>query len=377
MSIYSLNKNGVKKLEAYEYSKKGRSEATLQALIAENPEIILDLPGLELTNSEICLVCREYNTSRGAIDILMITDQGEIIIIETKLFKNPESTRTVVAQSIDYVKAFCSETVDTILDKLSGKRPIKDSFTDKAQKDERFINLLTQNIDKGNFKVIILGDFINPNILGMVESIQAAPHLAFTIYLVELNSAIYSEDEIIVSPKIVANTLEVERSVISIEFSKGTDKPIIDSQIPLKDGKGSKPKLSWQQYIEGLSDKTVAQVIDDFKQKWVREVDNSISMGQSGFSLGINNYDGNKRKAIQFIYGHWVDVISEKFRRSNDIPDKIYNEYKEEFKKIPRLYDKYIIGNKVVVEFEDITTEELNIILNAGLKLAKRIKETQ
>jgi len=377
MASYHLKGDSATKLEDYEYYIKGRNEASLQKSIANNPEIIINLPELELTDSEICLVCREYSTSRGPIDLLIITDRGEVVIVETKLIKNSESTRTVVAQAIDYVKAFSAETVDGLLDNISRKNPIKNTISEKIKNDERFMTLLAQNIERGNFRVIILGDVINPNILGMVESIQSAPHLAYTIYLVELNGAVYGEDEIIITPKIVANTLEIERSVIKIEITSGKAEYNIESEAPSKESKGAKPKLSWEQYIGNVANKGFINIIEDFKKRWISEINDKdgISMGQVGFSAGLKY--GAKRKAIQFVYDRRVEIVSEKFKKSNNISEAFYHEYKEDIKKSPEIYDKYLIANKVEVMFDAIDAGTLKIILDASLNLARKMKDAQ
>jgi len=376
MASYILKNNEAKKLEDYEYNIKGRTEAALQNVIAKNAEIITDLTELGLIDSDICLVCREYSTSRGAIDILIITEYAEIVIIETKLLKNPESTRTVVAQSIDYVKAFSLETVDEFLKKISGKNTLKNTLSEKIKNDERFMALLAQNIEKANFSVVILGDVINPNILGMVESIQSAPHLAFTIYLVELNASIYGEQEVMITPKIVANTLEIERSVIKIEFLSGQKKPNIDSETPPKHGKGSKPTLTWDQYLNNVSNKGFAKSIEEFKDKWISEISDCINMGAVGFSLGID-LGKNKKIPVILVYHTWVDLCSEKRQKEYNISEKFYNEYKESLKKSPKIYDEYLIANKVKVPFNDIDVLELKIIFEATMKMAKKIKDVQ
>jgi len=124
MASYRLNVTSIsaEKLKDYTYHSGERDESSLQGLVAGNPFIITDLSELELTDSEILLVCREYPTPRGNIDILIVTKDADIVIIETKLIRNPESTRSVVAQAIDYVKAFSNETIDLFWDKISKKR---------------------------------------------------------------------------------------------------------------------------------------------------------------------------------------------------------------------------------------------------------------
>ena len=121
MNAYIIDEKTCKatELNRYDFRSEGIGLNSLQSTIANNPEIILDLPELELQNEGNIIVCREYTTNSGPIDILMITSNADIIIIETKLLRNPESHRTVVAQAIDYAKAFYNEKMDELINKIS------------------------------------------------------------------------------------------------------------------------------------------------------------------------------------------------------------------------------------------------------------------
>ena len=46
----------------------------------------------------------EIETSSGYIDNLYVSPAGAITIVETKLWRNPQKHRTVLAQIIDYAK---------------------------------------------------------------------------------------------------------------------------------------------------------------------------------------------------------------------------------------------------------------------------------
>ncbi|MBK7447808.1 MAG: hypothetical protein IPJ45_17645 [Ignavibacteria bacterium] len=47
------------------------------------------------------VVAREFRTDSGSIDALAIDKDGDLYVIETKLFRNSDK-RTVVAQALDY-----------------------------------------------------------------------------------------------------------------------------------------------------------------------------------------------------------------------------------------------------------------------------------
>jgi len=63
--------------------------------------------------------------------------------------------------------------------------------------DDKYASLIQQNIKTGNFKVAIVGDSIHPDVLGMIESIQSAPHLSFSIFLIELSTHVLDDTQLI------------------------------------------------------------------------------------------------------------------------------------------------------------------------------------
>lgn len=370
--MYRLNKDNRKidRLDEFQFLSEGAHKTSPQKILADNPEIIFELSELELLASDVFLSLREYNTSRGFIDLLMIGSNAEIILVETKLLRNPESTRQVVAQIIDYVKAFSEESLDDLIRKIQ-----KDyrGEADKLKNDINFASLVSENIRTGNFKVLIVGDRIHPHVLGMVESIHSAPHLAFTIYLINLNSYQLSEEEILIDPSIVSSTVEIERSVIKIEIEPENIDYRIQSETPQKEGKGRKPILSWNEYIENLTEPEFRPLIKTFRDCWLSEIDDSINMGQVGFSAGLEF--GDKRIPIQFVYDNRIPIISERHRKAYDIPKRLYDDYLKELSNSPYLYDKFIASGKVEVSFDDIDKETLSMMLNAAIGLARDYKE--
>ena len=76
--------------------KEAMSEKFIQQLVFENPDC-LPISEIDDAYSPLIPVCMELNTPVGPLDILMITPNGKLVIIETKLCRNPEARRKVVA----------------------------------------------------------------------------------------------------------------------------------------------------------------------------------------------------------------------------------------------------------------------------------------
>lgn len=75
------------------------AETELQEALKRNPEVI---PVADLDLGEVAVVGKETGVPVGAIDLLLVDADGEVIIVETKLASNPELRRQVVAQVLDY-----------------------------------------------------------------------------------------------------------------------------------------------------------------------------------------------------------------------------------------------------------------------------------
>ncbi len=74
-------------------------EDYLQRFVADNPD---SLPIEDIKeNVRLMVIGREFDTPSGPIDILAVDDDGDIYIIETKLYKNADK-RLVLAQVLDY-----------------------------------------------------------------------------------------------------------------------------------------------------------------------------------------------------------------------------------------------------------------------------------
>lgn len=363
MSIFV--KKGEKLVEASAYSFDKETE--LQELLFKYPEIIMSIPELEMDGEEIAVKYREYSTSRGPIDVLYLTKNANIILIETKLIKNAESIRTVVAQIVDYIKALTIDGCENIQNKNCKNVQVLDDFTF----DDKFIYLLRKNFSTGNICGIIIGDDIHPNLLGLIDSIQSAPHLAFNISLAKIETYL-DESQLLITAKIVENTKEVERSVIKITFENNIHEPKIESETPSKDGKGTKPRLSWEEYINNVDTK-YQKLIEKYKQEWIKNFGETINMGTVGFTAGV--IIGEKRLAPLWVYDNKIELITERGRLKMGISDNTYLVYKKELEKTPEVYDKYLISGKQMVNFNDISIESLENIFIASIKYGNEIQK--
>ena len=310
-------------LQKFYFNTEGSETISPQVLISQNPQIVMDIPEIEAQSDGKYLVAREFSTSRGSIDILIINANADLVLIETKLLNNPESHRTVVAQAIDYAKAFYELKAMDVIDRFKKNKSVDEATLTNLTKDEVWVASLEKNIVSGNFQVLILGDRIHPNVLGMVASIQSAPHMAFTINLVEIDPFIGENGALFLCPRVVSKTVEVERSVIRIEIDHEKKTHSIESETPEKEGKGSRPILTSQQFLDIVSEPTFIDAIEKFWKEW-KEIGGDIRFGVAGFSAGL--MIGDKRVAPFFTYYNRIPVLSEKWRSNYNISDDLFIE---------------------------------------------------
>ena len=93
--IVSKNGKNAVKLDKISFGLEDR----LQQYIYDNPESI---PLYDIKEDiRLLILAREFGTESGTIDAVGIDQDGQLYLVETKLYKNLDK-RTVVAQVLDY-----------------------------------------------------------------------------------------------------------------------------------------------------------------------------------------------------------------------------------------------------------------------------------
>ncbi|MGJ3627281.1 hypothetical protein AB5I41_10625 [Sphingomonas sp. MMS24-JH45] len=80
-----------------------KSEAWLQAWSAIS--CLLSVESIEPGIGAPVAVAMEVPCAHGFIDNILLTAEGSIIVVEVKLWSNPQARREVIAQALDYVAA--------------------------------------------------------------------------------------------------------------------------------------------------------------------------------------------------------------------------------------------------------------------------------
>jgi RecB family endonuclease NucS len=83
---------------------EARREATLRDMIADHPSM-LPIHDLDPSYGRLVTVTRELAIPGvGFVDVLLIDEHGRLVVVECKLWRNPQARREVVGQILDYAR---------------------------------------------------------------------------------------------------------------------------------------------------------------------------------------------------------------------------------------------------------------------------------
>jgi len=228
--IISKEGENAKRIEKSEI----KQEEILQKYIHENPEA---LPVYEIKNDiKLLIIAREFPTNSGPIDALGIDEDGEIYIIETKLYKNPDK-RKVVAQVLDYGAAlwaggdfsgFYREANRQIHDRfdLDLEEKLSDFFGVEEDGASNIIDIVQANLNDGKFRFVILMDALHDRLKDLIVFMNQ--NTRFDIYAVEMEFYKYDDFEITI-PKLFGSEVKKDTSVISDRGEIWDEKKFFDS----------------------------------------------------------------------------------------------------------------------------------------------------
>jgi len=211
------------------------TESWLQNLLVEHPDM---LPVDEIASgfSPLVPAGTEIGCVSGSIDNLFISPSGGITVVETKLWRNPEARREVVAQIVDYAQALSTWTYEDLSGAVRAAvahdatdwslyEHVQQSVSVQGQArptEDAFVDQVARCLDEGRFLLLIVGDGIRRDAEAMVRFLQRAPQLHFTLALIEV--AVYelpNGDRLLV-PRTTARTEAISRAVVQVETRQGT-----------------------------------------------------------------------------------------------------------------------------------------------------------
>jgi hypothetical protein len=216
---------------------KDKNEAWLRDTLFNNPEII---PTDEIDSAFGPLVplCTELRTDAGPIDAVFINEHGRLTIVECKLWKNPQARREVVTQTLDYVSVLVSwsyadlqRQVSAALDRRGSNIPFevvrKCTGTRLGERD--FVDAVSRSLQEGRFLVLIAGDGIREGVQSLTDLVNRSATKAFSFGLIEVALYRFGNHQLLVQPRVLAETKIIERRMTIVNLDGGTRPVVIEN----------------------------------------------------------------------------------------------------------------------------------------------------
>jgi hypothetical protein len=245
------------------------TEAFIQELVHRHPSC-LPIAEIDPLFAGPIAICRELSTPAGPIDNFLLTPAGLPVLVECKLWRNPEGRREVVGQILDYSKELTKWSASDLQREASRRlgrqgNVLLDLVREAGHDIDEvaFNDALTFNLRRGRFLLLIVGDGIREGVEAIAEYLQAHAGLHFTLGLVELPIYAMADGARIVVPRVLAKTVMITRNVVAVpdgmmveenddndDYTPGI--PISPERLAARAQRREVRHQFWTEFLEGI-----------------------------------------------------------------------------------------------------------------------------
>jgi hypothetical protein len=306
----------VRKLDRLPQSHQEFDERYLQELLVEYPEL---LPIDKLRGDAGSLLCigREVPVGHsGSVDNLYLSTGGYPVIVETKLWRNPQARREVLSQVLEYTKELVEkdfEWFESVWQEFSKKRDLEperliaklDEIGEEELDEVAFVDRVNRALKGGDILSLIVGDGIETRLQQLVSHLcEDSAHLRYSLALIEL--ACYStgdeqyQQDLFVVPRIIHDVQPVERAYVRIELAQELEqKATIKSAVKETErGKGyTRINLSEDDFLKNLDEAVgvaVRERVEDFYGRLTTDLDLEPEFKAAALMLKMPHPSGEK-----------------------------------------------------------------------------------
>ena len=286
----------VQSLERLEKVHKTFDERFLQELLVGHPEL---LPVNELRDDVGGLLCigREVAVGSGVIDNLYLSTAGYPVIVETKLWRNPQARREVLSQTLDYIKEVVQKDFEWFAQQwkffneqrgeagsLLGRL---NELADEEIDESFFVDRVNRALLRGDVLAMIVGDGIETRLQELVAHLcKDSAHLRYSLALVELACYKFDKqdaDGLMVVPRIVQQVEPVQRAYVRVDFADGLEKQLTVTPVVVPEAvevKPSRGNLNEEDFLKAIEESAgrncrdqIAQFYNDLAQSFHLELE--------------------------------------------------------------------------------------------------------
>ncbi|MDP2859174.1 MAG: hypothetical protein Q8P50_14515 [Bacillota bacterium] len=354
-------------------------EAWLQSLIHDNPEL---LPCSEIDSDfgRLVPLGREIPVASGAIDLLFATPNGRLCLVETKLWRNPEAHRTVLAQVMDYAKDLArmeyedlSARVRQSLRRLGNNadgiyHAVRSAAPGNELDEVAFEEAMRRTLRTGDFLLLIAGDRIRPEVAMLADVLRSAPQLEFRVGLVELRVYRLTDSDwpLLIVPDVVGRTHEITRGVVRIRYEHEKPEVTVAPDVTTTTPGRTDLETFLKSVPAGMEDAYRLHL-----DKWISTgPPYLVYWGSSGFSLRL--LAGARYQTVFDAYPGYVSVFKREWMDRWNAQAEAFQRYRDRVSGIGAFVAILSTGKRYV-RHEDLTPEELQTALAATSELADEL----
>ena len=220
----SLEESRGQRLERIPFQEAGFSEAQLQEWLFNHPEA-LPMRQLDPSFGPVARLCQELPVGDNYLDLAYVNETGRLMLVECKLWRNPQSRREVIGQILDYAADIVKWDYEQLSNAISSASGRSSSSMYEVALEEfpsldeaTFVDDVDRSLREGRFLLAIAGDGIRENVEKIVSLIQSRAVPQFSFALIEVG--VYRGqsdgiDGVFVQPRVHARTLDIVRTTYS------------------------------------------------------------------------------------------------------------------------------------------------------------------
>ena len=315
--------------ERIHFTDHDMSEGWLQDLLFRHPDLLpVEEFGPEF--APLIPLCTELSTEAGPADVVCVSPDGLITIVETKLWRNPEARREVVAQTIDYASAVQGWDYERFEDAVRRARSGDSAFSlfghvsasvagtaeEELLSEKEFVDAVSRSLQSARFLLIIAGDGIREGAERMAAFLASSPQMHYTLALCEL--ACYNLPDgqgRLVVPRTTARTAEVERAVVRVVRSGGGEIAVdVGVRIEQDPSSGSRRRaIGEEEFYEDLLEATDDDAVEAVQRVVELIEDGGVEVERKSASLAARLRDsepGNRARYSLLVFGRGGQVYS-------------------------------------------------------------------
>jgi hypothetical protein len=243
---------------------EARREHPLRDLLHDNP-MIAPVHDLDPSYGQLFAVAKELNVPGvGFIDVVLADEWGRLVIIECKLWRNPQARREVVGQILDYARELSRWGYEDLQRQISiSTRRQGNVLYDLAcgvgcqLSEAQFVDRVSRDLTAGRFLLLIAGDGITEGTRRIGEYLRDQPGLAFDFGLIEIAEYRFTDgsgaEQVIVQPRVLAQTAVLERHVIRSEVTGIAIDPVATTEsgrVRMTSSGASEAGQAWRAFVE-------------------------------------------------------------------------------------------------------------------------------